>query len=382
MPECPNARIAAYLTPLTVLSGLEKKWQLLEQHSDCSFFQSWMWIGTWLAKLPSSAKRYLLEVTDDGKTIGLAVIGASTLVRHRFVRSRALLLHETGIHDIDRTTIEYNSFVAEAGREREVVSAGIRCICAANVAWDEFVASGVGADAFETWQTAIADSKWHLLYRQQSDCPFVDLGAIREGGGDYLALLSANTRQQVRRSIKGYEKLGRLKLSVASTEEVAIEYLHDLQVLHNAHWASRGKEGAFPNEFTRAFHDQLVLTGVDCGAVQLLRVSAGEEVVGYLYNFVHNGHVYFYQSGVKYSDDPKVRPGLVCHYLAVMHNLQAGNRIYDFLAGPQRYKQSLATAQTKMVWFSLQRPRLIFAVERLLQRVKKVARSQFLSSAE
>ena len=369
--------IAASLTPLTVLDGLGKKWRLLEQRSDCSFFQSWMWIGTWLAKLPSSAKRYLLEVTDDGETIGLAVIVASTLVRHRFVRSRALLLHETGSHDMDRMTIEYNSFVAEAGREREVISEGMRCMGAASVAWDEFVVSGVGSDAFEAWQAAIADSKWHLLYRQQSDCLFVDLCAIRDAGGDYLALLSANTRQQVRRSIKGYEKLGSLNLSVASTGEVAIQYLHDLQALHDAHWASRGKEGAFPNDFTRAFHDQLVLTGINCGAVQLLRVSAGEEVVGYLYNFVRNGHIYFYQSGVKYSDNPKVKPGLVCHYLAVMHNLQAGNRIYDFLAGPQRYKQSLATAEARMVWFSLQRPRLIFALENLLQRVKKVARSHF-----
>lgn len=365
-------RIAASLRPFTVLGGLEEKWRQLEQRSDCSFFQSWMWIGTWLATQPSSARHYLLEVTDGGRTIGLAVIGASTLVRHGFVRSRALLLHETGSHDVDRITIEHNAFLAEAGRERDVVGAGLRCIDAADFAWDEFVVSGMGEAAFANWQTAIADSKWHLLYQQKSDCPFVDLGAVRARGGDYLALLSANTRQQIRRSVKAYEALGSLRLSVASSRESASEYLHNLQALHDAHWAGRGEEGAFPNEFTRTFHDQLVLRGSDCGAVQLLRITAGDEVVGYLYNFVRDGHVYFYQNGLKYSNDKKLRPGLVCHYLAVMHNLEAGNRIYDFLAGPQRYKQSLATAEAKMVWFSLQRPRLILAIERLLRRLKSV----------
>lgn len=372
------AGIAASLTPLTACSELQDKWRFLELRSDCSFFQSWMWIGTWLSNLPSSAKCYLLEVTDNGETIGLAVVVAHTLVRHRFVRSRTILLHETGSHNMDLMTIEYNSFLAESGRERDVIRSGIRCIGATNVAWDEFFASGVGADAFGAWQGAIADSKWRLVYRQQSICPFVDLGTVRDSGGDYLALLSANTRQQIRRSIKGYEKLGSLNLSLASKGETAIQYLHDLQALHKSYWASRGKEGAFPNEFTRAFHDQLVLTGVDCGAVQLLRILAGEVVIGYLYNFVRNGHVYFYQSGVNYSVDPKLKPGLVCHYLCIMYNLQAGNQIYDFLAGSQRYKQSLATAEAKMVWFSLQKPRLIFTVEHLLQRVKKITRNYFL----
>ena len=108
--------------------------------------------------------------------------------------------------------------------------------------------------------------------------------------------------------------------------------------------------------------------------VQMLRVTAGTEVVGYLYNLVRNGHVYFYQSGFNYTEDHKLRPGLVCHYLAVMHNLKVDSRIYDFLAGPQRYKQSLARLKLKMYWFSFRKPRFVFAVERVLGRVKRLLR--------
>lgn len=360
------------MAPLTTIGPLGLKWRQLEQRSSCSFFQSWTWIGTWLSQLPKSVELYLLEVVDGDRVIGLAVFGARTVVRHGFVRTRALLLHETGSKEMDRMTIEYNSILAETGREREVVIAGVNCIMAANITWDELVVSGVEARALDAWHAAVRDTNWRVVFRQESDCYFVDLDAVRDRGGDYLALLSSNTRQQIRRSIRDYEKSGSLSISAASSVETAVEYLHGLQELHDAHWQSRGKDGAFPSEFTRNFHDRLVRDAVARAEVQLLRVTAGDEIVGYLYNFMRDGHVYFYQSGFKYMEDPKLRPGLVCHYLAITHNLKIGNRIYDFLAGPQRYKQSLGAANVRMYWFALQKPRLVFAVERLFERAKRV----------
>jgi len=359
------------MTPLVDIGPLALKWRHLEQRSSCSFFQSWTWIGTWLSQLPKSAALYLLEVIDEDSVIGLALFGARTVVRHGFVRSRSLLLHETGSEAMDRMTIEYNSILAEAGREREVIVAGINCARAANIAWDELVMSGVETSTLEASRVAVRKTKWRVVFRQESDCYFVDLAAARARGGDYLALLSSNTRQQIRRSVRDYEKSGSLGISVASSVETGIEYLRGLQALHDAHWKSRGKDGAFPSEFTRNFHDRLVRDGVTRGEVQLLRVTAGDETVGYLYNFVRDGHVYFYQSGFKYEEDSKLRPGLVCHYLAIVHNITVDNRIYDFLAGPQRYKQSLSSASVKMYWFALQKPRLVFAVERSLKRAKR-----------
>lgn len=364
--------IAASVTPLTTIGPLGLKWRQLEQRSSCSFFQSWTWIGTWLSHLPKSAELYLLEVVEGDRVIGLAVFGARMLARHGFVRSRALLLHETGSPELDRMTIEYNSILAETGRESEVVIAGVNCVRAADITWDELMVSGVEARAFEAWRAAVRSTNWGMVFRQESDCYFVDLDAVRARGGDYLALLSSNTRQQIRRSIKAYEKSGSLSISVASTVDTAVEYLHGLQELHNAHWRGRGKDGAFPSEFTRNFHDRLVRDAVTRAEVQMLRVTAGDEVVGYLYNFVRDGHVYFYQSGFKYEDDSKLRPGLVCHYLAIVYNLKIDNRVYDFLAGPQRYKQSLGAANVKMYWLALQKPRLVFAAERFLQRVKRM----------
>src|SRR6185295_18812160 len=88
--------ITATLSPFSSIEAVGRSWRQLEQRAACSFFQSWNWIGTWLSLLRQPAKLYLLEVVEGDKVIGLGLFGARRLARHGFVRSRALLLHETG----------------------------------------------------------------------------------------------------------------------------------------------------------------------------------------------------------------------------------------------------------------------------------------------
>ena len=81
-----------------------------------------------------------------------------------------------------------------------------------------------------------------------------------------------------------------------------------------------------------------------------------------------HGRVLFYQSGFAAFDDPRIKPGYVCHAAAIEHAAAAGHAIYDFLGGDGRYKQSLATDETQLAWVRVQRPRLRFAIEDRLRR--------------
>jgi len=77
-------------------------------------------------------------------------------------------------------------------------------------------------------------------------------------------------------------------------------------------------------------------------------------VAGYLYNFVHDGWVAAYQSGFDFGPDAdRLRPGLVCHLMAIQHYAGAGMRRYDFLGGEARYKRSLANAEIPLVWLDV-----------------------------
>jgi CelD/BcsL family acetyltransferase involved in cellulose biosynthesis len=77
----------------------------------------------------------------------------------------------------------------------------------------------------------------------------------------------------------------------------------------------------------------------------LFRLSSGGEVIGILYNFTHGGRMLAYQSGFAYrADEKRAKPGLTCHRRAIEAALDAGLDCYDFLAGGDRYKRSLADA--------------------------------------
>jgi CelD/BcsL family acetyltransferase involved in cellulose biosynthesis len=183
----------------------------------------------------------------------------------------------------------------------------------------------------------------------------IDLAAVRAAPGGHLALLSANARQQIRRSLRRYGEAGAPRVVRAATLEEARAELDALSRLHQDTWTRRGLPGAFANPAFVAFHAELLEAAWPRGEIDLLRVEAGGQVIGHLYNFVWRGRVANYQSGFDYpaAASAQHKPGLTCHHLAVEMYAAEGQGIYDLLAGDDRYKTSLATGEEKLHWFEL-----------------------------
>ena len=84
-------------------------------------------------------------------------------------------------------------------------------------------------------------------------------------------------------------------------------------------------------------------------------------MLGFLYNFRLNGRVLTYQSGFDYQLAQRLagshaKPGLTCHHAAIQHARATGATVYDFLAGPDRFKRSLAGQERQLCWFDLAAP--------------------------
>jgi CelD/BcsL family acetyltransferase involved in cellulose biosynthesis len=97
-----------------------------------------------------------------------------------------------------------------------------------------------------------------------------------------------------------------------------------------------------------------------------------------LYNFIEAGKVSYYQSGLVYRDDPRLKPGLVAHALTIQRAADAGLREYDLLAGDYRYKRSLATASRDLVWLRLERGNLKTRTIAALRALRELLRSSTL----
>ncbi|MGB8275460.1 MAG: GNAT family N-acetyltransferase [Alphaproteobacteria bacterium] len=343
--------------------ALERMWRDLEGRADASFFLTWGWIGCWLRHLPAGAAPRLLVARADGQVVGLAVVVPRTRTRHGFITSDGLFLHETGDPDCDALTIEHNGILADRRVRAEVTRRCVSWLAAAVPDWEELVMSGVGPD----YAALAAGTGLGVAVQMTRACPYVDLAAIRTSQRDYLDTRSGNTRYQIRRAMRRYEQVGPLAATAASTADEALAYFEELGRLHQAYWTGRGRPGSFSNPHFVRFHRALIAGCFGGGQIQLLRLSAGTQPFGYLYNLVNNGRVHNYQSGLVYDADGKMKPGIVSHYLAIDYNLRRGASVYDFLAGEDQYKRSLMTDASALVWLVLQRPRLKFKVEAALR---------------
>lgn len=351
---------------VTVIGATERArirelWCGLAAASRPSYFLSWSWVENWLDGLPPSLPVALAVVRRAGAPAAAFFLGARTQWRHRVVRSRGLHWNQTGRPEYDEICIEYNGVVHDGAPPglAEIIAR----LPGAWGEWDEVFVPALDADGALARGAAGADGADGARLRVDSrvPSPVVDLDKAR-AAGEYLKLVGGSTRSQIKKSLKLYGARGKVAIEAAASPAQAVAMFDELVALHRRAWQARGEAGAFL-PFVHAFHRRLIERRFDSGEVQLLRIRAGDATIGCLYNFVWLGEVAFYQSGLAYEADGKLKPGLVCHALAIEHNAKAGHRWYDFLAGDARYKHSLATDARALVWLRFQRPRLRFAIE-------------------
>ena len=146
--------------------------------------------------------------------------------------------------------------------------------------------------------------------------------------------------------------------------------LEQLKELHQKSWRRRGEPGCFATPIFETFHRALIRDRFRSGEIQLLRAAAGNQAIGYLYNFAYGDRIYAYQSGFAYATNGRLKPGLLTHALAIERAMREGYAIYDFMAGEKRLKASFASHWRDMVWLSVRRPSAAFWLERQLAAAK------------
>ncbi|WP_300111601.1 GNAT family N-acetyltransferase [Sphingobium sp.] len=336
-------------------AALARRWQALEARSDASFFLRWTWIGAWLDSYRVEPE-LLAVVDDEGRDIALALVGHA--MQPRLLGPVATLsLNQSGDPAADRPYIEYNGLLTDRDFAPEATIAAIAAL-ASRRDWRALRLSGM-----EPGSPLLDLPARRRMCRDVSPVYQVDLTTVRAADGDYLSLLSANSRSQIRRALK--DRGGALP-------QVALATLDDIgpwigEMAH--HNQGRHADNAWDDPAFRAFVETLTARGLAGGEVELLRLTDGPDLVGLLVTFVHAGVAMNYQSAFAPPRGAKDKPGLLCHAAAVDHYAARALSRYSFLAGKDRYKQSLATCEERLEWWMVERfsPRL--ELEALLRRL-------------
>lgn len=362
--------VAFEIVPMPLIDALGALWRELEARADGGFFLSWDWVGCWIEE--SGLKPAILIGRDQGKVVLLAALLPTR--RHDLARFAIAGLHLQSTGDIaqDIITTEYNGFLLDRAWSRWVQQQAVGFLMAGPMVdgrrRDELHLRNVTIP----YDVSFSQTGVRCTRLEQKPSWRVDLNAVRASGRPYLERLSANTRQQIRRSMRLYEREGKLVARRARDVPEALEFLEELKELHQRTWQRRGETGSFAYPFFERFQRRLLATCLPRGTVEIVRVACGERVIGYLYNFVWRGTVFAYQSGLAYEADARLKPGLVAHCLTIDIHLAEGAKIYDFMAGEARYKASLGVPGPEMYHLLLQRPTWALRFEYGLRNLKRV----------
>lgn len=324
-----NSAVEQVFKNITVKSQSIKN---VAQISDCyqavfsnskanNFFLSLQWMQMWIEK--AECKPNLLEFYASDELVGFAFIGKQT--SHW---GDTYYLNQTGKHDDDQIWIEYNDVICQH-HHKECRQALLSHITKQSGFYQFVVTNAIDQD----WQ-----HKHTRLWSSEATEGF----SCSLDNEFYQRVFSKNTKSQIKRAQKFIEQhLGAVDMCVVSREHME-QAVTEMASLHIKQWGSHDYGSGFNNKRFTDFHRELLLDESSNNCV-LIKVTAGETTLGYLYFFLQDQTAYFYLSAINYClDDNRYKPGMLMHKLGMQYMLEQNMIRYDFLAGMARYKQSLS----------------------------------------
>lgn len=362
--------LTAAIRRVSDFPDLEDAWRALEEYAERNIFLSWGWAAASIET--SGADLYVIDVREGENVVALGLLSPMVERRHGFVCARQLRLNETGPAHGATLFAEGNGLLTAKERQAEAWAAALTALRKSSAPrWNEVIASGA-APALEA---QAREAGFAIHRRAEHPSAVVDLAAVR--GSDenalatYLASLSANTRSQINRAIKLYEERGPLSLTRAASVEQAQGFLEEIAKLHEAKWRARHEFNPAKQTYVFDFHRRLIARFFDNGGVELVRVSAADAPLAWIYNLIDGDRVLFYVGGFTMETDNRLKPGLVAHALLIASHLEGGKGSYDFLAGGDRYKFSLGQPGPDSVEFAMQKMTPALQLERGLRGLKR-----------
>jgi CelD/BcsL family acetyltransferase involved in cellulose biosynthesis len=376
-PTLPATEVRSGEAPLRVIARRHTEWpavapiwsRLADRCARTSFFLTPAWVDAWISVFGPALNPEILLFESAGE-VRAACLLVRTVERRGPFKVRRVYFNTAGEREEESACIEFNDLLCDEGCETAMARALAEHL--APQPWDELsldgFSEGPGLDALRAAFSALA------VEDSARPARYVDLERLRKTKADYLASLGSSRRYRLRRAVKRYAELGPIEVREARDVTEAHAFLDELARLHQRTWEGRGHAGAFGAERFVAFHRRLIERAFPTGGAQLLRLTAGAQLIGVSYNLVHRGKACFYQAGYDYQGE-KLKPGYVSHVLAIDHARTHGLREYDLMGGAQPYKEELADEHRLLHWVTLgrrtPRMRLITALRLAARRVRE-----------
>lgn len=220
-----------------------------------------------------------------------------------------------------------------------------------------------------------AACKSGLLHAGEKERPII-LAELATDWDSYLAKLSSNRRQQIRRARrKAFDQEG-IQLDRLTGAEQLQHWFDSLVQLHHKRWQQKGEgEHAFNTTSYNDFHLSLMASMLEGNALRLWGLSKDGRLIAVLYCLTDGVTTYYYQGGFD-TDFDELKPGMVLMSCAMEEAIKEGCAHFNMMKGDYDFKRSLAKEEDRTFNVTLVRPTfsgLVYALRFiLLPRVKSI----------
>jgi CelD/BcsL family acetyltransferase involved in cellulose biosynthesis len=338
------------------------------------------WLLTWWRVFGTSQGRELkLALLHDGDRL----VGLAPMLRRRhwyrnwlpFQRLELLASGELAEHGIYSNHI---GILAERGLEAKVANRLVEAIASGAFGrWDEVVLPMMSADTAlpDLLVDAFRAAGYSAEATVPAGAPYIPLPASWK---DYLRGLSAHARRNIERSMKAFDKWsdGTTALECIATPADLERVKAILMSLHHERWSSADQAGVFRSPLFLDFHERMMQTLAERGALELLILRARGEPMAALYSMVWAGKVICYQTGRRIDVPATIRPGSVLFALAIRRAIEQGRREFDLQADEAFYKSQLTPHVRKLVQVRAARRCVVEMVRKIGVRVRERVRAR------
>jgi CelD/BcsL family acetyltransferase involved in cellulose biosynthesis len=205
---------------------IAEEWCALQACTDCSYFQSWGWVGVWLRRIAADFKPQVVRVRHRDSLVGLGIFVHRDIRRRLFINSNAMFLNEYPFNGRNMA-LEYNGLLAHPDHWQAVYTEVIQHLFGTDAGLDEVFFGAIDVDAValqDLLHPVCQQAQISQQLLEESYTWAVDLDSIGSGMKAYLDTLSKNRRAQVRRSFRLYEASGPLHLEQAKDLDTALGF--------------------------------------------------------------------------------------------------------------------------------------------------------------
>lgn len=325
---------------LPALEALRAEWDDLLNRSDhASIFSTWEWVDAcW--RFPAPGRTPLVFTVRNEALRLVAVLPLAATTRFGVLRTYEVL----GCTHLGYPMGDYGGLVAERGAEEQTWYAILKHMKARR--WGVLdmrncmVATPEREEQTLRAYSRPADSIGLGVRVQTSDvCRNVALPATFE---EFLASLSSNSRQNMRRKMRKLTEAGITIAQVDGTNDAVRDATMDaFYAMHQDRWEEDSSGGGFPEGRVRDLHRYLARSLGARGYLDLRAAYSSEgEIIGVIYNFRYDGTCYYYHMGAQQEGSWAPYSLGTCLLIdSIRAAIEGGCHHFDLLRGDHEYKR-------------------------------------------